>query len=92
MSPTATDHITRLADYRLARSLTFEALAAEMADAGFAIPARALHLALTNRLKTRPRETTLWKITQFVDGLDARSKAPRAKGTPRPRSRRRTAA
>lgn len=81
MVTTATDHVARLADYRLSHSLTFEALAAEMAAAGFPIPARALHLALTNRLKTRPRETTLWKITQFVDGLDARR--PRAKGARR---------
>ena len=79
-----TDPVARLAEYRLERSLTFEKLAAEMRAANFPVPARALHLALTNRLRTRPRETTMYKITRFVETLDA---APARKASPRRRRR-----
>lgn len=70
------DYLARLAAYRLERGLTFDALAAEMAAAGYAVRGRALHFALTNRLKTRPRDTTLYRIDQFVRGLGAAT-APR---------------
>lgn len=82
--------LQRLATYRLANDLTFEALAEQMESAGFFVPARALHLALTARLKTKPRERTLYKIAQFLKTLDeptagrpARRRQPAAKASGR---------
>jgi hypothetical protein len=74
--------LLRLAAYRLEHDLSFEQLADEMKQAGFPVRARSLHLALTNRLQTKPRERTLYKIQQFVGTLGRRSR------TPRPRKRR----
>lgn len=74
--------LVRLATYRLERSLTFDGLAAEMKAAGYPVPGRALHLALTHRLRTHPRETTLYKITQFVEHIATRPAAlPRGRRT-----------
>jgi len=58
--------LLRLAAYRLEHDLSFEELAAQMDEAGYPVRARSLHLALTNRLQTAPRERTLYKIAQFV--------------------------
>lgn len=66
--------LERLAAYRLANDLTFEQLAEQMGAAGFAVPARALHLALTSRLKTKPRDRTLYKISEFLKVLDERER------------------
>jgi len=80
-------HVQRLAAYRLDRDLTFEALAAEMAAAGFPVRARALHWALTNRLQRGPLERTQHRIEGFVEHLDrlkARRRKRAAKKTRRP--------
>lgn len=69
---TDSDPVATLAAYRLEHDLTFDELAAELAAARCAVPARVLHLALTRRLKTRPRETTLYKLRKFVDGIGRR--------------------
>lgn len=66
--------LQRLAAYRLANDLTFEQLAEQMEAEGFAVPARALHLALTSRLKTKPRDRTLYKISEFLKALDERTR------------------
>lgn len=66
--------LERLAAYRLANDLTFEQLAEQMGAADFAVPARALHLALTSRLKTKPRDRTLYKISEFLKVLDERTR------------------
>lgn len=66
------DPVAALAAYRLEHDLTFDALAAELAAADCAVPARVLHLALTRRLRTGPRERTLYKIRKFVDGIGRR--------------------
>jgi hypothetical protein len=63
--------VRQLAAYRLEHGLTVPALAAEMEDAGLPVLKRALHLIVTGRLKTRPRDTTLYKIAQFVARLPA---------------------
>jgi hypothetical protein len=75
--------LTRLAAYRLERDLTYDELAAQMKTAGYPVRARSLHLALTARLQTQPRERTLYKIAQFVATLKPRK--PRAKTARRPR-------
>lgn len=74
--------LQRLATYRLANDLTFEALAEQMEEAGFFVPARALHLALTARLKTKPRERTLYKIAEFLKTVEP-AEASRARRRPR---------
>ncbi len=79
--------IERLAQYRREHFLTIPALADEMRAAGCPIPARSLHLALTHRLKTQPRETTRWKIEEFVEALERKRKKTGAR-----KARRRPAA
>jgi hypothetical protein len=59
--------IEQLATYRLERDLSFEQLSAEMGKAGYAIRARALHLILTNRLRTEPHDRTLYKVRRFLE-------------------------
>ena len=74
--------VDRLATFRLQKDLSFEQLAARMTKAGYAIRPRALHLALTGRLVTAPRERTLYKIQQFVTehvGADRRRVSKRRK-------------
>jgi hypothetical protein len=58
--------LLRLAAYRLEHDLSYTELAEQMDAAGYPVRARSLHLALTNRLQTAPRERTLYKIAQFV--------------------------
>ena len=58
--------LLRLAAYRLEQDLSFEALAAAITASGYPIRARALHLILTNRVRTTPRDRTLYKIRQFL--------------------------
>jgi hypothetical protein len=67
--------IEQLATYRLEQDLSFEELAAQMGDAGYPVRGRALHLLLTKRLRTAPRDRTLYKIKQFL----ARTKARRGR-------------
>jgi len=71
------NHVDRLATFRLERGLSFEQLAEQMTEAGYPIRPRALHLALTGRLVTAPRETTLYKIQQFVETQVGRRRASR---------------
>src|SRR5262245_39670695 len=56
--------VARLAGYRLVHDLTFDALAAEMAEVGYPLTARLLHNALTGR--TQPNDRALYKIQQFL--------------------------
>ena len=58
--------LLRLAAYRLEQDLSFEELAAAITAAGYPMRPRALHLILTNRVATTPRERTLYKIRQFL--------------------------
>lgn len=58
--------IQALATYRLEHDLSFDQLANRMAEAGYAMRGRALHLLLTNRLRSQPRDRTLYKIRQFL--------------------------
>ncbi len=76
-----TDTLTRLATYRLAKDLTFQQLADQMAAAGWAMRPRSLHLSLTKR--TKPRDRTLYKMAQFLASLESVSET----FTPRPRRR-----
>jgi hypothetical protein len=69
--------IDRLKTYRLDESLSFRRLAERMTDAGFFIRPRALHLALTGGVKTKPRETTLHNIARFLDAADAAKRRQR---------------
>jgi hypothetical protein len=71
--------LDRLALYRLDRNLTFDALALEMRRAGYPVPARVLHLALTHRLTTVPRERTRYRISGFLAGLNGAVKRRLAK-------------
>jgi hypothetical protein len=91
MNNITTDSIARLAEYRLANGLTFEILAEQMAAAGFPVKFRSLHTALTNRLQTQPRDTTLYKIARFVETLDAAGVMTPAARKPAPRSKRKIA-
>ena len=61
--------IERLRAYRLEEDISYDELAQRMNRAGYAIRVRALHLALTGRLRTLPRERTLYKISQFVEHI-----------------------
>lgn len=81
--------LDRLATYRLDHGLTFDALAAEMADAGWGVEAHTLNQALSRRLQTQPRETTRHKISRFLATLDA---SPADNPAPRKTRRRRVAA
>lgn len=76
--------VLRLAAYRLEQDLTFAALAAEITAAGYPLKERALHLVLTDRVRTVPTERTLYKITQFLETVVGRR--------PRTRARKRRAA
>jgi len=70
--------------YRLEEGLSFDSLATRMQRAGFAVRMRALHYALTNRVRTRPRETTLFKIGRFMEAVRAKAtttKKPRRHAT-----------
>lgn len=87
--------LDRLALHRLQQNLSYDALAAVMADAGFPVKARALHLALTGRVA--PLDRTLYRIERFVAYLDvafAKKSTSRDHRTPVPqkRPRRRRAA
>jgi len=62
----------RLAAYRLEHDLSYDRLAAAMTQAGYPMKGRALHLVLTNRVRTAPHDRTLYKITQFLTGEDGR--------------------
>jgi hypothetical protein len=76
--------IQALATYRLEHDLSFDQLANEMVDAGYGMRGRALHLLLTNRLRSHPRERTLYKIQQFLAGVGAkRNRNPRRRRTSR---------
>jgi len=72
--------IERLKLYRLQADLSYERLGAQMRATGCNIRTRALHLALTGRLQTQPRETTLYKIGQFLDRVTG--SGPRKRTTP----------
>ena len=67
--------IDQLATYRLEHDLSFEELAVLMTDAGYPLRARALHLLLTKRVRTAPRDRTLYKIKRFLE----RAKAKRSR-------------
>lgn len=69
--------VERLAAYRLANDMTFQALADEMTAAGFPVKMRALALVLTGKTR-EPHERMRYKIHGFVE-----KKVPR-----RPRARR----
>jgi hypothetical protein len=69
--------IERLNRYRLEHDLTFERLAIEMADAGYPIKIRTLHLTLSGKLRGQPRDRTRFKIREFIARLDERDKARR---------------
>jgi hypothetical protein len=78
--------VQALATYRLEHDLSFDQLAAQMSGAGYAIRARALHLLLTNRVRTQPRERTIYKIRQFLANV-ADPKKPRRRAAQRRRAR-----
>lgn len=81
-----TEGIDILRRYRLEESLSYEQLGARINAAGFAIRTRTLHLALTGR--TRPRDTTLYKLRRFVDHLAEQAEKKAARATARPSRRR----
>lgn len=70
---TDTALIEQLATYRLEHDLSFEQLAAEMDDAGCPVRSRALHLLLTKRVRTAPRDRTLYKIRRFLESRPPQS-------------------
>lgn len=74
--------IERLKLYRLQADLSYEQLALQMRAAGFQIRTRALHLALTGRLQTSPRETTLYKYGAFVERMTRTKKTALATTQP----------
>lgn len=76
----------RLATYRLERDLTFDALAAEMTAAGYAIEVRTLYQVLTGRTTT-PLDRTLHKISRFVKTIRGSSAHPIGNRVPPPRKR-----
>jgi len=63
---TTDDRIDALKAYRLEHDLSFTRLAEVMSEHGFEVSMRTLHAALTGRMRTLPRETTLYKFGQFV--------------------------
>lgn len=58
--------LEELATYRLDRQLTFLELEAAMAAAGYPLPMRTLHRALTDADQT-PHELTLHQVRRFVE-------------------------
>lgn len=58
--------LVRLAAYRLEHDLTYIQLSDEMTHAGYPVKARALHFAMTKRLKHGPLDRTAYKIEQFL--------------------------
>jgi hypothetical protein len=72
--------VARLAQYRLENNLTFRDLSDEMRKAGWYVPARSLHLALTRRVV--PVDRTQFRIEKFVAFLDD----PSSKKTKRSRT------
>lgn len=75
--------IQALATYRLEHDLSFDRLADQMAAAGYGMRGRALHLLLTNRLRSHPRERTLYKIQQFLASVAVSKRRPRRRRTSR---------
>ena len=69
--------IAQLATYRLEHDLSFEQLAVLMGDAGYPMRARALHLLLTKRVRTSPRDRTLYKIQRFLEKAKASKRGRR---------------
>jgi hypothetical protein len=69
IDPESAAAIVRLDRYRLEHDLTFEDLAREMTDAGFAIKPRTLHLVLRGHIGT-PRDRLRFKIREFVARQD----------------------
>lgn len=69
--------VAQLATYRLEHDLSFEGLSAEFSEAGYPINARALHLILTNRLRTKPHDRTLFKVQRFLERLGRPTKRTR---------------
>lgn len=67
----------QLATYRLEHDLSFEELAGQFTEAGYPMRARALHLMLTNRLRTKPHDRTLFKVQRFLERLGRPTKRTR---------------
>lgn len=65
------DVLDRLADYRLEHNLTFGQLADKMRAAGYAVGTLALHRALTKKLRTKPRDRTMFRYRRFLEHLEA---------------------
>jgi len=62
--------LEQLNDVRLERDWTFRQLAEDMASRDLSIPARTLHLLLTNP-PDKPYDRTLFKIRRYLDSLSA---------------------
>lgn len=62
--------LAQLATYRLEHDLSFEQLSAQMKQAGYLIRARALHLMLTQRLRTAPHDRTIYKVQRFLERVN----------------------
>ena len=69
--------IEQLATFRLEHDLSFEQLAVRMAAVGYPMRPRALHLLLTNRIRTEPRDRTLYKIQRFLEQANRPTKGSR---------------
>jgi hypothetical protein len=69
--------IEQLAEYRLEQDISFEQLAVRMAAVGYPMRPRALHLLLTNRVRTEPRDRTLYKIRRFLEQVSRPTKRSR---------------
>lgn len=66
------DELRRLDTYRLERDLSFRALEADMARAGYRVDERTLH-ALLSKSRPSPNERTQYKIRRF---LEVRAQTP----------------
>jgi hypothetical protein len=70
-----TTAVRELARYRLDRGWTLQELADQMKAAGWPVPMRTLHTALT-KSRLRPRPLTMHAIERFVEEEKAAGRLP----------------
>ena len=74
---TANALLAQLATYRLEHDLSFEQLSTQMGEAGYPVRPRALHLMLTQRLRSSPHDRTLYKVQRFLERINRPAKRRR---------------
>ena len=73
------DDLRQLDTYRLEHDLSFRALEDDMAQAGYRVDERTLHVLLSERDR-RPNERTRYKIRRFLELRAPRQARDRRRG------------